>query len=444
MNSSRGSPARSIEEHLSLGLPVLFSELLVFKWTPNKGFPVENLGNELRVFFSSYEGALDAFEKFEVRRNTLRFLDQYGTIDDLLKNELLRTANSGRGLVPEYLEERIRNQQKWFKGKDRFSMEFAREFLRRKFSTVRNSFRAPQPISLLPPVPPPRRHRSGSSIQQSNRREQPSDGLLHDSTQPSTSQAVYGYTASGRPRRNSAPVTTRSSPKSPRQLTAQQLPSPPPTPPPLQHLQQPPDQPAAARNGDHRSDNSFGAVLSDGVERDPKTSPAPTHGTTDQPALPSGEPSVITTGSTILAANSETVGPVAVNFNQINEQVSSTAATAGRSGPTTSKIRTSAEDDNLNDEPVAALIVERMVEAVVQDLARAAVIDDSSRLLPAQPDIDDKSEDDKNYIDKVNNNNHHSRDRTELGWKKTAVVTDKLSKVERFEQDDRPLQETAM
>ncbi|XP_003746236.1 splicing factor, arginine/serine-rich 19 [Galendromus occidentalis] len=222
---------RSIEDHLRLGLPVLFSELVVFKWTPDEGFPpvsegfrasfeqmqeVENLENELRVFFGSFERGLEALKDFEVQRNTFKFLDQYGTLADILKVDLLRLPSPARSLVPEYLEERIRGQAKWFRGEDDFSLDFAKEFLRRKFCTMRSSFKAPQPTSLNPPVPPPRRNRSGPA---------------RDS-QPSTSQAMSAYTASGRLRRNSAPTTMTSPPK-PRRMTAEELPSPPPTPPPL-------------------------------------------------------------------------------------------------------------------------------------------------------------------------------------------------------------------
>ena len=46
---------------------------------------VENLENELRVFFGSFVRGLEALENFEVRRNTFKFLDQYGTIADILK-----------------------------------------------------------------------------------------------------------------------------------------------------------------------------------------------------------------------------------------------------------------------------------------------------------------------------------------------------------------------
>lgn len=159
---------------------------------------VENLQNDLLEFFCSFTGALGALEDYDVRKNVFKFLDRYGTIHDILKNELLKQTVTNRSLVPEYLEERIRSQPKWFKGDDQFSLEFAGEFLRRKFSKVRGSFRAPQPSCLAPPVAPPRKHRSGS-------------GLTEASAQTaSPSMAVYGYTASGRPRRNSAPITVPS------------------------------------------------------------------------------------------------------------------------------------------------------------------------------------------------------------------------------------------
>ena len=59
---------------------------------------VENLENELRVFFGSFDRGLEALKSYEVRRNTFKFLDQYGTIADILKTgKCLLLSGSVRG-----------------------------------------------------------------------------------------------------------------------------------------------------------------------------------------------------------------------------------------------------------------------------------------------------------------------------------------------------------
>ncbi|XP_022646522.1 uncharacterized protein DDB_G0280205-like [Varroa destructor] len=483
MGSSRRS-TRSTEEHLSLGLPVLFSELLVFKWTPNNGFPavtdefrltfdhmqeVENLGNELRVFFASYDEALTALENSEVRRNTFRFLDQYGTIEDLLKNEILRTINVNRGLIPECLEERIRNQQKWYKGDDNFSLEFAREFLRRKFSAVRNPFHTPQPTGLLPPLPPPRKHKFGSSNPQQSLR--PPDGHLFDSVQPPMSQAMSVYTASGRPRRNSAPLNALSPPKPRRHVPIEQLPSPPPTPPPLR------SQREMTQYADSVSPTDN---VSNGSVNDPRTTEITSEHAAENGAVPLLR-AEITSNDQAETLSTADVTDVAVNtsssclatFNcMTNQRKSGTEETGGavevsqdessilRTVPTDFVQNTLTTTDTTMTSPLQksdnGIFLLEMIPGLVDHVAQEAADGFAQRVFfkdssssAASIQRNNSSDRPSDNDDMMNNNNNKIIDNNNANniVKRTGMlaVTDKLIKDEnRLLEYDRLPQETAM
>lgn len=244
---------------------------------------------------------------------------------------------------------------------------------------------------------------------------------------PATGQvrAVLSYTASGRPRRNSAPLNVVSPPKPRRQITAEQLPSPPPTPPPL-------------REAPSLQEDSSGVIHNENTESDLAVSSGDENAPNDR-----------IQSSTSTSSTTQQGFPI-----ELEPLLTDPSDPVTASEDNSAVVEASPKPHEGDDRQRPSNDLSSEVSAVVNDLTAMVVnieqIEGDVNNRNDQSDENNCDDNNNNNNDNNSSNNHHQNDgdlKKDAADKQTLMKkTENVDQKEggRLIEDERPLQETAM